>query len=300
MKKKAITLIIILAAISSVGIVFTQLYWVSKAFELKEEQFDNSVRVAMKSVLNQLLDHKNDSVFREHIAEVRCRKLKLDVTDIIKPKLLDSLMQEELGSMVISRNYHYALYNKQNGRFIEGEYEGVEVELMNTKFQFSVASLYKPGDYYLAIYFPGKTYHVLQQMEIWLVLSILFVIVLIVNSAFVIFNIIRHKKLSEIKNDFINNMTHEFKTPIATSSLAAEMLLRPEIENEPMKIKKYANVILDENHRLQSQVEQILQLAALEIGSLRYRLFKVDIHQLINNVLDSFEIRIRKDHIFPY
>jgi len=297
MKKKAITLIIILAAISSVGIVFTQLYWVSKAFELKEEQFDNSVRVAMKSVLNQLLDHKNDSVFREHIAEVRCRKLKLDVTDIIKPKLLDSLMQEELGSMVISRNYHYALYNKQNGRFIEGEYEGVEVELMNTKFQFSVASLYKPGDYYLAIYFPGKTYHVLQQMEIWLVLSILFVIVLIVNSAFVIFNIIRHKKLSEIKNDFINNMTHEFKTPIATSSLAAEMLLRPEIENEPMKIKKYANVILDENHRLQSQVEQILQLAALEIGSLRYRLFKVDIHQLINNVLDSFEIRIRKDNV---
>jgi len=168
---------------------------------------------------------------------------------------------------------------------------------MNTKFQFSVASLYKPGDYYLAIYFPGKTYHVLQQMEIWLVLSILFVIVLIVNSAFVIFNIIRHKKLSEIKNDFINNMTHEFKTPIATSSLAAEMLLRPEIENEPMKIKKYANVILDENHRLQSQVEQILQLAALEIGSLRYRSFKVDVHQLIKNVLDSFEIRIKETNI---
>jgi len=297
MKKKAITLIIILAAISSVGIVFTQLYWVRKAFELKEEQFDNSVRIAMKSVLNQLLDYKNDSVFREHIAEVRCRKPKLDVTDIIEPKLLDSLMQEELGSMVINRNYHYALYNKRNNRFIGGKYEGAEVELMNTKFQFSVASLYKPGDYYLAIYFPGNTYHVLQQMEIWLVLSILFVIVLIVNSAFVIFNIIRHKKLLEIKNDFINNMTHEFKTPIAISSLAAEMLLRPEIENEPMKIKKYANVILDENHRLQSQVEQILQLAALEIGSLRYRSFKVDVHQLIKNVLDSFEIRIKETNI---
>ena len=297
MKKKAITLIIILAAISSVGIVFTQLYWVSKAFELKEEQFDNSVRIAMKSVLNQLLVQKNDSVFKDHLAKVKCRKPKLDVTDIIEPKLLDSLMQEELGSMVISRDYHYALYNKLNGRFIEGEYEGAEVELLNTKFQFSVASLYKPGDYYLAIYFPGKTYRVLQQMEIWLVLSILFVIVLIVNSAFVIFNIIRHKKLSEIKNDFINNMTHEFKTPIAISSLAAEMLLRPEIENDPKKIKKYANVILDENHRLQGQVEQILQLAALEIGSLRYRSFKVDVHQLIKNVLDSFEIRIKEDNI---
>ena len=297
MKKKAITLIIILAAISSVGIVFTQLYWVNKAFELKEEQFDNSVRIAMKSVLNQLLDQKNDSIFKDHIDRVRCRKLKLDVTDIIEPKLLDSLMQVELSCMVISHDYHYALFNKQNSRFVKGKYEGVEEELLNTKFQFSVASLYKPGDYYLAIYFPGKAYFVLKQMEIWLILSILFVIVLIVNSAFVIFNIIRHKKLSEMKNDFINNMTHEFKTPIATSSLAAEMLLRSEIENEPEKIKKYANVILDENHRLQTQVEQILQLAALEIGSLRYRSFKVDVHQLIKNVLDSFEIRIKEDNI---
>ena len=128
MKKKAITLIIILASISSVGIVLTQLYWVRKAFELKEEQFDNTVRIAMKSVLNQLLDQKNDSIFKDHLAKVRCRKPKLDVTDIIEPKLLDSLIQEELRFMVISRNYHYALYNKLNGIFIEGEYEGVEAE----------------------------------------------------------------------------------------------------------------------------------------------------------------------------
>lgn len=107
----------------------------------------------------------------------------------------------------------------------------------------------------------------------------------------------RQKKLSEVKSDFINNLTHEFKTPIATSSLAAEMLLRPEIENEPGKIQKYANVILDENHRLQDQVEQVLQIAALETGNLSYRSLKVDIHHIISNVLGSFDIKIKENII---
>lgn len=114
---------------------------------------------------------------------------------------------------------------------------------------------------------------------------------------YVIYTLFRQKKLSEVKNDFINNLTHEFKTPIATSSLAAELLLRPEIENDPKKIRKYATVILDENHRLQAQVEQVLQIAALETGSLSYRSLKVDVHQIINNVLGSFDIKIKENSI---
>lgn len=291
-------IIIVLAAASLVGIVLTQLYWVGKAFELKQEQFDNSVKISMKSVLNRLLEHKNDSIFKYELESlIKCRNLKMDVTDIIIPDLLDSLIHEELDVMLADSNYYYALYNKSNSKFIAGQFDGAEAELLDSKFQFSVVSLYKPGDYFLSIYFPGKKYMVLEQMNFWVVLSVLFLIALIINFMYVIYSLLRQRKLSEVKNDFINNLTHEFKTPIATSSLAAEMLLRPEIENEPGKIKKYANVILDENHRLQDQVEQMLQMAALETGSLRYRSLKVDIHQAINNVLKSFEIRVKESQI---
>ena len=86
-------IIIVLAAASLVGIVLTQLFWVGKAYELKEDQFDNSMRISMKSVFNRLHDHKNDSVFREELERIRCRKLKIDVTDIIDPLLLDSLIR---------------------------------------------------------------------------------------------------------------------------------------------------------------------------------------------------------------
>ncbi len=297
MKKKAVILIIVLAATSLVGIVLTQLYWVKKAYALKEEQFDNSVRIAVKTVLNQFLDQKNDSVFRQNMAILKCRKTKLDVTDIIIPEQLDSLMHDELGSMAIDSNYYYALYKRGSNKFVTGKYEGFEKQLAESKFQFSVAGLYKPGNYYLTIYFPGKMHHLIHQMELWLVLSIVFVVILIVTFVSVIFTILRQKKLSELKNDFINNLTHEFKTPIATSSLAAEMLLRPEIEHNPGKIKKYAKVILDENHRLQNQLEQMLQLAALELGRIKYHLLKVDVHKLINNVIASFDLRIKENNV---
>jgi len=288
---------VIIVTISLVGIVFTQLYWVRKSLDLKGEQFDNSVRISIKSVMNQLMEHKNDSVFQAHLYDLSCQKLKLDVTDIIEPPLLDSLLFEELSSMDLDDNYYYAIYNNLNGKFVAGRFENKEESLLESPFQFSVSSLYRPGDYYLGIYFPTKTSLVLRQMEIWLLFSVFFLIVVIISFAYVVLTILRQKKLSEIKNDFINNMTHEFKTPIATSSLAAEMLLKPQISSKIEKVNKYANVILDENQRLQSQVEQILQIATLESGQNQYKYKKMNLHDLLSSVIDSFEMRIKEKKV---
>ncbi len=100
-----------------------------------------------------------------------------------------------------------------------------------------------------------------------------------------------------MKNDFVNNMTHELKTPIATSSLAAEMLLRPEVLNNSIRVKKYAEVILDESHRLQNQVEQVLQIAVLEQDQLKLKKKKSDIHELLHQVIETFDIRFSEDKI---
>ena len=297
MKKKAIVFVIVLTSISLVGIVFTQLFWVKKSMDLKSEQFDNRVLVAMKSVLNQLLDNKNDTTFQQHLLNLSCRKPKMDVTDIIQPAMLDSLLLEELKCMKLNGNYNYGLYNKLNGRFVAGKFEGETKNLLDSPYQFSVASLYKPGDYFLSISFSGKTGIVLRQMEVWLLLSVFFLVVLIISFIWVAFTILRQKKLSEMRTDFINNLTHELKTPIATSSLAAEMLLRPEIYREEEKVKKYAGVILDENLRLQTHVEQVLQIAIFEKGQQRFNFRRTNIHQLLQSVLESFDLIIEERQI---
>ena len=297
MKKKAIVFIVILTSISLLGIVLTQLYWVKKAMDLKEELFDNSVRIAIKSVSNQLMDNKNDSVFQQYLYDLSCRKPRLDVTDVIIPKMLDSLLNRELESMSLDDNYYYAIYNKANSRFISGNYDGKQEELLDSHFQFSVASIYRPGDYYLSIYFPAKRSIMLRQMEIWLLLAVFFLVVLIISFFYVISTILKQKKISEMKTDFINNMTHEFKTPLATSHLATEMILRSEILKNPERIKKYAKVILDENIRLQGQVEQILQIATLENSKQRFKMKKANIHTILELVVESLELRIKEHNI---
>lgn len=297
MKKKAIVLILVLASVSLLGIVLTQLYWVTKSLALKEDQFDSGVRIALKSVENQLIDNKKDSVFQRHLYELSCRQPKLVITDLIPPALVDSLLSREFKFMSINEKYFYGIYNKSTKKFVMGNFHDKEEPILESPFQFSVNKLYRPGDYEFSVYFPTKRSIILRQMEIWLLLSVFFLIVLIFSFVYVIFSIFQQKKLSEMKNDFINNMTHEFKTPLATSSLAAEMILRTEMIKNPGRIKKYAKVIIDENMRLQGQVEQVLQMATLENSEHRFKFKKTNIHSLIESVIESFDLRILENKI---
>lgn len=297
MKKRTIVLIAFITFISLVGIFFTQLYWVKKSVNLKEEQFDNGIRIAVKSVLNQILNYQQDSIFQQHLSELATRKTKLGVSDVIRPYLLDSLLFEELGTMYINDKYYYGIYNKNNGKIYFGRSEGHDEKLLDSQFQFSISNIYQPGDFYLSVYYPAKTSIILRQLEFFLLLSIFFLVIVILSFSFVIYIILRQKKISEMKTDFINNLTHEFKTPIATSSLAAEMLMRPELASNKARIKKYAQVILDENHRLQSQVEQVLQIATLDKGKLNLKLRRIDIHELLNSVIDSSELRLKENKV---
>lgn len=297
MKKRTIVIIAFVTFISLVGIIVTQLYWVRKSVNLKEEQFDNGIRIAIKSVLNQMLNYQHDSTFQEHLAGIACRKPKLDISDVIPPALLDSLLSEELGAMYVNDKFYYGIYNQNNQKIYFGRSEGHDELLLKSPFQFSVSNIYQPGDYYLSVYYPAKTSIILRQLEFFLLVSIFFIVIVILSFSFVIYIILRQKRISEMKTDFINNLTHEFKTPIATSSLAAEMLMRPEVENNKSKIKKYAQVILDENMRLQNQVEQVLQIATLEKGKQKLKLKYINIHELLNTVLERSKLRMKENKV---
>ncbi|NQU35889.1 MAG: HAMP domain-containing histidine kinase [Bacteroidetes bacterium] len=297
MNKKTILIIIFITSTALAGILPTQIYWVGTAFKFKEEQFDNSVRMALKSVINQFLQNKTDTVFQKKLIALSCRKQKLSIDDYIDNLILDSIVKNELKCMEINTVYRYGIYSKYNNRFVLGDYKDVERELLDTHYQFSLASIYKPGDYYLSILFTNKTHILLHRMELWVFLSILFLLILIISFIFVIFTILHQKKISEIKTDFINNMTHEFKTPIATSSLAAEMIQKEEVMANRNKLMKYSSIILDENNRLQSQVEQVLQVAILESGKHQYKIRRLNTNEIIKDVVNSFELRIKEENI---
>lgn len=269
--------------------------------DLKKEQFDSGVRLAMKSVVNQLQEQKNDSLFQKHLERLRCSKPYLEITDIIQPALLDSLMREELGCMNLDDDYFYAVFNASSGQFVMGNYQHLKKFFIRSPYRFSLSAIYKPGNYYLSCYFPRKTALLLHKMEFGLLLSVFFLLSIIMGFVYVSVTLMRQKKLSEMKNDFVSNMTHELKTPIATTSLAAEMLLKKEILHDKTRVEKYVEIILDENHRLENMVEKVLQVSLLERGADKFKYKKIDLHKILDAVIESMELRIKNEKIqFEY
>ena len=124
--------------------------------------------------------------------------------------------------------------------------------------------------------------------------SIIFTLVLLVTFIFTIYIIFRQKKLTEIKNDFINNMTHEFKTPISTISLAAQMLNDPAVGKSPAMFKHISGVINDETKRLRFQVEKVLQMSMFERQKATLKMKEVDANELINGVINIFRLKVEK------
>jgi two-component system phosphate regulon sensor histidine kinase PhoR len=296
MKKSLFKLIIFIALFSLLGVVFTQVYWVRNALYLKEEQFKGSVLIGMKSVLNQLILLHNDSTLKQIQSPDPCIIEKTHVTDIIRPDRLDSLIRVEMGCMKISKDYEYAIYNKRNGRFAMGRFEKYQDELKNSEHQISISALFSPGDYHMTMYFPNQQVMILRQVLGWMLLSAGFIVMVFLSFWYTVFTVFRQKKISEMKSDFINNMTHEFKTPISTISLAAEMLMKPEVNQSSDKVVRYASVVFDENNRLQKQVEQILQIATIEKGEVRLKLKTFDLHRILDKTTEIFELQVQEKH----
>lgn len=293
MKEKPFKLLVVVAAISLLGVIFMQLYWVRDAVQLKEEQFNTSVGIAIKSVLNRILELNTDET-RQRLANQQPCTEKTEITDVIRPRLLDSLLRTELGCMKIVKGYEYAVYSKVNHRVIIGNVAVLNDNLFHSEHQLSVEALFNPGNYYLSVYFPAQKSALLMQLFWWMLLSGLFISAVAFSFYYTLKVVLTQKRLSEMKSDFINNMTHEFKTPVATISIAGEMLLKDEILSNPDRAKKYASIILSENKRLQEQAEQVLQSALLEKDAVKLRKQQADVHQIIGEVLESFHLQIKE------
>jgi len=128
---------------------------------------------------------------------------------------------------------------------------------------------------------------IVKSMFLWLIASTLFLLIVIVGFAYIVLTIVRQKKVTEMRNDFINNMTHEFKTPISNISLACEVLQRPKIAESPERLNRYIDIISQENRRMRSQVERILQVAVRNREDLDVCKQDTDIHELIRDAVDT-------------
>ncbi len=149
-----------------------------------------------------------------------------------------------------------------------------------------------PGQNMINLYFPREKNYLFKQVGFMGISSIIVTLFLIVFSVSNILIILRQKRISEIRNDFINNMTHELKTPISTISLASQMIGDNSISHSRKNLDKISKILNDESIRLKYQVEKVLQASAFDRGTMKLNLVRTDIHRIINSAIDNFRLQI--------
>jgi two-component system, OmpR family, phosphate regulon sensor histidine kinase PhoR len=222
---------------------------------------------------------------------------KRSIYDRVNYQILDSLLKYEIKMKGIEIPFEYGISSEENPRYLHYA-SSVKYKMMGLKSDKDtyMVNLF-PNDYsnsesYLRVYFPNQDRYIIR--NIWMMYATSLLLILVVLGCFyvAVSTILKQKQLADIKNDFINNMTHEFKTPISTISLATQMLGDEAVTASPAMFKRYLGIIGDENKRLGSQVEKVLQTAQMERGEVRLKLGTVNVHQIIERVLENISPQI--------
>jgi two-component system phosphate regulon sensor histidine kinase PhoR len=294
MDRRTFFLIVILTALSLLGIIFIQFFWIRNALQLQEEQFDKSVLLGLKSVVNELYECKNDTCDEGMFCAMECNHRKEEKHIVINRAKLDSLVRAEFKYMGLKEPYVYGIFNASTQHISMISDPARKKELASTPHAASLSCIYHTSTAQLGVWFPDESQRALSNILWWLILCFLLIGILVFGFSYTIYSFLRQKKLSEMKSDFVNNMTHEFKTPIATISLASEMLQKPSILASEEKARKYTSIIYDENQRLRNQVEHILQIAVLDREQFKLRKDDTDVHVVIEELVEQFNLLVKE------
>lgn len=219
----------------------------------------------------------------------------------IDPEYLDSLLVISLSNKGVQTDFEYGVWQDVIQKPLLLSEQGQEHKIFRSGFKIGLFQNDLMGNpSFLSVYFPNRDRYVLGKSLLTVASSLVLIAIIVFCFIYAMLTIIRQKKLSEIKNDFINNMTHEFKTPIATVALACEALQDKNIRKNDAFVERYLQVINDENKRLGSQVERVLQIATLDRGQFRLNLENLEIHELIHKVVENIRIQVenRQGNIF--
>lgn len=249
---------------------------------------------------------KRDELQRQFFARFNQGVSQLPLAERINPQHLSEIIKQELANRGIHADYNYGVFSSQRKSFvIINDHYVVEDDqpsailpgyrnIYNSEYR---AYLFPEGSSapgLLMIHFPARTSLVWSSLWLNFLGAIIFTGIIMFCFAYTINVIFRQKKLSEMKTDFINNMTHEFKTPIATISLAADSITSPLISSNPDKVNRFAGIIKQENRRMNSQVEKVLQMALIDKKEFSLNLTEVNLHDIIDTAVENIGLQVEK------
>ncbi|HEX4373329.1 MAG TPA: HAMP domain-containing sensor histidine kinase [Puia sp.] len=317
--KKIFPVIIILITLSLIGIIYIQVNWVRTMVENKRDQLLQNVDYAMNDVGQELMQqktllpgvknlrfkpgetlHPTDQMIMEFLkpTTIAQKFTAAEIGDKLQKAFTNHGLKNTRFEFGVSSDINFITYELESKNFLQV----LEDTIRNHAFVYvlqesggtSLNNL-TPAET-LCVVVPDYNSIVLKGMRLMIFIAIFFTLIIVTAFYLTIRTLLQQKKISEIKNDFINNMTHEFKTPLATISLAVDALRNDKVSQDKQKSNYFSSIIKEENKRMNKQVETILQAALLDRNEMELNLFPVHVHEVIKNVVDNFKLQLEDKH----
>jgi len=260
-------------------LMLLQIYWFRKAFDVAEKQFDHQVQVALKKVADSI---SHDSEVRRLSSNFFFVATESEVNN----EALDDLLKREFLLRSLNLDYELGVYNADDDTLVYGNYVQATKRQTHSDASGQVSGNHSEKNF--AVYFPEKESHVFASLDVW-ILSTIILVLMAGFFAYAIYSLLRERKFASLKTDFVNNMTHEFRTPVTNIGIAGEILKGKIPSDDALNV--YVDILLRENEKLRNKIDQVLLGSSLDHVKLP-AFTKVDIHQIISDCAEAFRLKL--------
>ena len=269
------------------GIIFSQFFYLYKNWDLKDEEFDQTVNIVLRNVAEKMADFTESELPKQDLIKRRSSNIyAVNTNSAIDANVLEDYLIQEFSRHNINTDFEYAVYDCFSDNLVYGNYCSLDVDENQEEIPSEILPRFDDLVYYFVVKFPSRKSYLLSNMRSSVMFSVI-TSLSILFFLYAMFVIVRQKKLSELQKDFINNMTHEFKTPISSIKIASDVLANSqEVKNNPRYLK-YADIIKDQNNRLNDQVEKVLNIAKIENNNFKLNLENVDVISELRDIIKA-------------
>ncbi|MFV0377374.1 MAG: sensor histidine kinase [Mangrovibacterium sp.] len=323
MNRNTIRIIVILATFSVLGILVIQFFFLKNTVDINERRFHEAATAALKNVAQSLVEYNTKSMgYKSNydpynsVDQISNNYYVVNVNDVINPSLLEHLLLVEFKRFNIELDFEYAIYDCETNQMVYGiSYSagGDSIVHYNQKLVTDTSAIMSDEEifenhyalktgkiphhslptcdkytYYFGVYFPNRSQYYSGHVKAWYMVNG-FLLLVILFFGYTLYIIFKQRRLSEIQKNFINNLTHEFKTPIAAIRLSAKVLENPKIAEHPQRLNQYARIVGEQTQRLTLQVEKVLQMASVEKSIMSLDLKEVELNWFVQKTIGEFK-----------
>jgi two-component system, OmpR family, phosphate regulon sensor histidine kinase PhoR len=293
MNNRTIQRIVLLGALAVIFVIASQTYMITQAYDLKERNFDADVNISLNNVAKELSVVNQTILPPNLVKRLSKNTYAVNVQSAINASNLDFFLKKNFEIAALTEDFDYAIYDCHDEKMVYGKYVSYTASSRDSlKVDKNLPTL-DEATYYFVVRFPKRESSIFTGISFMLVFSAISLLT-VIFFIYALTVILRQKRLSELQKDFINNMTHEFKTPISTIKVAADVFVsHPSVQND-VRLSRYAQIIREQNNRLNSQVEKVLQLTRIDKNTLELNKEIINLNELLDTILPAIQVKIEE------